>query len=108
MKKEIEASEMELKKTISKINERKSKYDFLPSDVANVIICNNTVVVNLNNGIKGVSKCNHKYEFDAYTGFTIAYYKARNSKSFKLKQALDNCLQNANKKGYDKAILKNY
>lgn len=86
----------------------KSKYDFLPSDVKSVIIDKNTVIVILKDGNKGISKCSHKDEFDNFCGFTIAYYKAKNSKSFKLKQVLDSCVQSANEKGYDKAILKNY
>lgn len=90
------------------INPYISKYDFLPNDVKSVIIHKNTVIVNLHNGCKGISKCSCKDEFDVYMGFTIAYYKAKNSKSFKLKQVLDDCLQSAIKKGYDKAILKNY
>ena len=85
-----------------------AKYDFLPYDIRNVIIDKNTVIVILKDGRKGVSKCSYQDEFDTYTGFTIAYYKAKNSKSFKLKEVLNNCLQSANEKGYDKAILKNY
>jgi len=90
-------------------NEKKlCKYDFLPYDVKSVIIDKNTVIVNLKDGSKGISKCSNNDEFDNFTGFTIAYYKAKNSKSFKLKQVLDSCVQSANEKGYDKAILKNY
>lgn len=85
-----------------------SKYDFMPKDVKNVIIHDNTVIVNLFNGQKGISKCSRKDEFDCFTGLCIAYYKAKNSKSFKLKEVLDSCVKSANKKGYDKAILKNY
>ena len=96
-------------KTLNKIlSKDEIKYDFLPKDVKSVIIHNNTVIVNLKNGSKGVSKCSNNDEFDNFTGFTIAYYKAKNSKSFKLKQVLDSCVQSANEKGYDKAILKNY
>ncbi len=90
------------------IFKEKSKYDFMPPDVKNVIINKDTVIVNLKDGCKGISKCNRNDEFDNFTGFTIAYYKAKNSKSFKLKQVLDSCVQSANEKGYDKAILKNY
>ena len=71
--------------SISLADPIKTKYDFLPKDIKSVIIHDNTVIVNLNDGRKGVSKCSHKDEFDTYTGFTIAYYKAKNSKSFKLK-----------------------
>lgn len=85
----------------------KSKYDFMPWDVKNVIISKNTVIVNLKNGCKGISKCSRNDEFDNFTGFTIAYYKAKNSKSFKLKEVLNSCVQSANEKGYRNAILKN-
>ncbi len=96
-------------KTLNKIlSKDEIKYDFLPKDVKSVIIHNNTVIVNLKDGSKGISKCSNNDEFDNFTGFTIAYYKAKNSKSFKLKQILDSCVQNANEKGYGKAILKNY
>jgi len=84
-----------------------SKYDFLPLDVKNVIISKNAVIVNLKNGCKGISKCSRNDEFDTYTGFVVAYYKAKNSKSFKLKEVLDSCVRSANEKGYHNAILKN-
>lgn len=96
-------------KTLNKIlSKDEIKYDFLPKDVKSVIINKDAVIVNLRDGRKGISKCSNNDEFDTYTGFTIAYYKAKNSKSFKLKEVLDNCLTSANEKGYDKAILKNY
>ena len=47
-------------------------------------------------------------DFDEYTGFCIAYYKAKNIKSYDLKLALAKCCENASKKGYKQAILKNY
>ena len=89
------------------INPYISKYDFLPNDVKNVIISKNAVIVNLKNGCKGISKCSRNDEFDTYTGFVVAYYKAKNSKSFKLKEVLDSCVRSANEKGYHNAILKN-
>jgi len=92
---------------VAKNYKSKSKYDFMPSDVKNVIINKNTVIVNLKNGCKGISKCSRNDEFDNFIGFTIAYYKAKNSKSFKLKEVLDSCVQSANEKGYRNAILKN-
>ena len=84
-----------------------SKYNFLPSDVKNVIINQNAVIVNLRDGCKGISKCSNNDEFDNFTGFCIAYYKAKNVQSFKLKEVLDSCVQSANEKGYRNAILKN-
>lgn len=85
-----------------------NKYDFLPSDIKSIILDKDTVIVNLKHSGKGVSKCSNNDEFDNFIGFIIAYYKAKNSKSFKLKQVLDLCVQSVNERGYDKAILKNY
>ncbi|CAB1251563.1 protein of unknown function [Ruminococcaceae bacterium BL-6] len=86
---------------------KKPKNDFLPSDVKNVIIHDKSVIVNLNDGRKGISKLDDKDTFDEFTGFVIAYYKAKHTKTFELKKVLKGCVKSANKKGYKQAILKN-
>ena len=93
-------------KNINKASDKKN--DFLPSDVQDVIINDNTVVVNLKDGRKGVSKCSNEDTFDTYSGFVNAYYRAKNDHIFDLKKVLNNCVKSANKKGYKQAILKNY
>ncbi len=80
----------------------------LPSDVDKVIINDKKIIVNLTDGRKGIASLSGEDEMDAYTGFTIAYYKAKNAKSFELKQILDGCVKSAKKKGYEQAILRNY
>ena len=84
------------------------RVDCLPSDVDKVIINDKKVIVNLTDGRKGIASLSGEDEMDTYTGFTIAYYKAKNAKSFELKQILDGCVKSAKKKGYEQAILRNY
>ena len=91
---------------VENISENKRNI-YLPSDVADVIIHKNTVVVNLKDGRKGVSKCSDGDEFDAYCGFVNAYYRAKNDHVFDLKNILKNCVKSAEKKGYKQAILRN-
>ena len=83
------------------------KNNFLSSDVKEVYIHNNNVVVILEDGRKGVSKCSNGDTFDAYCGFTNAYYRAKNEHIFELKNVLNNCIKSAEKKGYKQAILRN-
>jgi hypothetical protein len=105
----ISGTQEALKLALSKLNHfNKSKNDFLPSDVKDVIINDNSVIVNLTNGKKGVSTQSPEDHFDPFVGFCIAYYKAKNIKVFRLKEALDGCDSAARKKGYKQAILKNY
>jgi hypothetical protein len=85
----------------------KGENDMLPYDVEKVIIQDKSVTVLLRNGKKGNSTCSENDTFDPYVGFTIAYYKARQNKNFRLKQALKGCVENAKKKGYKQAILNN-
>ena len=87
---------------------RNQKVDSLPSDVDNVIINGKTVIVTLTDERKGVAICGKKDEFDPFVGFCIALHKARSKKCYGLKQTLDSCVENAKKKGYSHAILKNY
>ena len=91
-----------------KEDKKSIKHNFLPSDVQDVIINNNTVIVNLKDGRKGISKCSKEDIFDTYSGFVNAYYRAKHDHIFDLKKVLDNCVKSANKKGYKQAILKNY
>lgn len=84
------------------------KIDFVPSDVRDVIIKDNTVVVNLIDGRKGVAKAYAEDNFDPFVGFSIAYFKAKNKKVYHVKKALDGCVNAAKKRGYSHAILKNY
>lgn len=91
-----------------KEDKKSIKHNFLPSDVQDVIINNNTVIVNLKDGRKGISKCSKEDIFDTYSGFVNAYYRAKNDHIFDLKNVLNNCVKSANKKGYKQAILKNY
>lgn len=81
--------------------------NFLPDDVESVIINNRNVIVILTDGRKGVSKALDTDTFDEFTGFAIAYYKAKNQRVFELKKILHNCVESAKKKGYKQAILKN-
>ena len=97
---------VKLNKSNTKTTSNK-RNNFLPPDVADVIIHNNTVVVNLKDGRKGVSKCSDGDEFDAYCGFVNAYYRAKNDHVFDLKNILKNCVKSAEKKGYKQAILRN-
>ena len=85
----------------------KGENDMLPYDVEKVFIQDKSVTVLLKNGKKGTSTCSSDDTFDPYVGFTIAYYRAKQSKSFRLKQALKGCVENAKKKGYKQAILNN-
>ena len=91
---------------VQNISENKRNI-YLPSDVADVIIHNNTVIVNLKDGRKGISKCSDGDEFDVYCGFVNAYYRAKNDHVFDLKNILKNCVKSAEKKGYKQAILRN-
>ena len=100
----LERVDNDINKNTSVFNK---KNDFLPSDVKEVYIHNNNVVVILEDGRKGVSKCSNSDEFDAYCGFTNAYYRAKNEHIFELKNVLNNCIKSAEKKGYKQAILKN-
>jgi len=86
---------------------KKEGNDILPHDIKRVIVQNKAVIVILRNGDKGISTCSQDDTFDPYVGFTIAYYKAKQSKNYKLKQALNRCVENAKKKGYKQAILNN-
>lgn len=88
--------------------EKKSKIDCLPKDVQNVIVHDGIIIVNLTDGRKGIAKQNPEDVFDEFTGFVVAYYKAKNSKSHQLKRVLTNCVESAFNKGYENAILKNY
>lgn len=85
----------------------KEENNILPYDVEKVFIQDKSVTVLLRNGKKGNSICSSDDTFDPYVGFTIAYYRAKQSKSFRLKQALKGCVENAKKKGYKQAILNN-
>lgn len=85
-----------------------NRHDFLPNDVDKVVIKGNTVAVKLTDGKTGTAKCDTQDEFSTFTGFTLAYYKAKNKKCFDLKSALDNCVKSAARKGYKQAILRNY
>lgn len=91
---------------VENISENKRNI-YLPSDVADVIIHKNTVVVNLKDGRKGISKCGNDDTFDGYCGFTNAYYRAKNDHVYDLKTILNNCIKSAEKKGYKQAILRN-
>ena len=103
----VEESYLEkLNKSNTKTTSNK-RNNFLPSDVADVIIHKNTVVVNLKDGRKGISKCSDGDTFDAYCGFVNAYYRAKNDHIFDLKTILNNCIKSAEKKGYKQAILRN-
>lgn len=64
----------------------KKRTDFLPSDVSQVIIdeANQSVVVILDDGRKGVSTTSGEDEFDPYVGLCISYWKAKNKKVFDL------------------------
>lgn len=86
----------------------KQKVNSLPSDVKEVIINDTTVIVELTDGTKGIAKCGCMDTFDPYVGFCIAYYKTKNNKNFELKTKLQSCIENANKRGYKVAILKNH
>ena len=86
----------------------KKNSTYLPKDVREVIINNNSVVVVLEDGRKGISKCSEEDTFDTYCGFVNAYYRAKNDYVYDLKKVLNNCVKSANKKGYKQAILKNY
>jgi len=87
--------------------EIKEGNSMLPYDVDKVYIQDKSVTVLLKNGKKGNSTCFENDVFDPYVGFVIAYYKAKQSKNFRLKQALKGCVANAKKKGYAQAILLN-
>ena len=80
--------------------------DFIPDDVEKIIMNKKNVTVILKNGNKSSAKIADKDDYDEFVGFSIAYYKAKNDKVFKLKQVLHNCRLNAEKKGYKQAILK--
>lgn len=86
----------------------KQSCDFLPLDVEKVIFHEKNTTVFLTDGRKGTSYAIESDEFDEFTGFVIAYYKAKNKKVFALKEVLRNCVESAKKKGYKQAILKNY
>jgi len=98
----------DLIKTINHITNTKSKNDFLPPDVKEIIVNTDSVIVKLFNGKTGVSIVDELDILDPYVGFCIAYYKAHNTKSFRLKEALTGCVNAALRKGYKQAILKNY
>jgi hypothetical protein len=78
----------------------------LPNDVESVIFNWNNTVVTLTDGRKGVSKCEECDEFDPYTGYTIAYYKAKHDKNFELKRMFNGCIEYSKKKGYKQTIIK--
>jgi hypothetical protein len=78
----------------------------LPKDVDSVIFNWNNTVVTLTDGRKGVSKCEECDEFDPYTGYTIAYYKAKHDKNFELKRMFNGCIEYSKKKGYKQTIIK--
>lgn len=101
--KELDAAMENLRKVMNG-----QRVNCLPSDVDKVIINDKKVIVNLTDGRKGIASLSNEDEMDTYTGFAIAYYKAKNSKSFELKQILDGCVKSAKKKGYEQAILRNY
>jgi hypothetical protein len=90
------------------VSDSKTKNDFLPSNVKSVVMHDGITIVNFKDGSKGIAKQNSKDVYDPYLGFVIAYYKGQHNKSFDLKLALEGCLENAKKKGYKQAILKNY
>ncbi|MGL4451071.1 MAG: hypothetical protein ACRCTZ_07780 [Sarcina sp.] len=52
------------------------KQDFVHSDVKKVIRNGKCVIVILNNGSKGISKCHPEDEFNLITGYKIAYHRA--------------------------------
>lgn len=101
--KELDAALESLRKVMNG-----QRVNCLPSDVDKVIINDKKIIVNLTDGRKGIASLSGEDEMDTYTGFTIAYYKAKNAKSFELKQILDGCVKSAKKKGYEQAILRNY
>lgn len=99
-------SEKKKNKETKVIKKKSGTNNVLPPDVKNVYVHNKSVVVELFNGHKGVSTVAENDVFDPFVGFCISYFKAKNKGSFDLKKALDNCVENAKKKGYDQAILK--
>ena len=88
-------------------NMKKESNVLLPSDVESVIFNNRNTVVTLTDGRKGVAKCDIHDEFDPYTGFTTAYYKAHYDKNFELKKMFNNYMEFAKKKGYKQTIIRN-
>lgn len=87
--------------------DKDKKNMLMPADVKRVIIHGEVVVVELTTGKKGVGKCDRNDTFDPYVGFCIAYYKAKNKSNYKLKTALELCIERAYMKGYKHAILNN-
>ena len=88
-------------------NMKKESNVLLPNDVESVIFNNRNTVVTLTDGRKGIAKCDIHDEFDPYTGFTTAYYKAHYDKNFELKKMFGNYMEFAKKKGYKQTIIRN-
>lgn len=84
------------------------RVDSLPPDVDRVVIRDTMVIVYLRDGSRGKANCDYMDTFDPYVGFVMAYYKAKNGKNFELKNVLKSCIENAKRKDYKQAVLKNY
>lgn len=103
----IEPLEIKNKNNKREVKMNKKLNINLPEDVKIVFINGRNVTVELLDGKKGTAVCNEKDEFDSYTGFTIAYFKAKFSKNFELKRMLNKSIDSAKKRGYKTAIIKN-
>ena len=77
------------------LNEHDMYYDLISDNIGNTV------------GRKGISKCDEADEFDPYTGYSLAYYKAKHDKNFGLKRMFNGCIEYSKKKGYKQTIIKN-
>lgn len=87
-------------------NTETKKNTLLAEDVDNVIFNGNATIVTLNDGRKGISKCDNHDEFDPYNGYVIAYYKAKHDKNFELKKMFNGCIEYSKKKGYKQTVVR--
>lgn len=79
----------------------------LPPDVQKVIMTNDTVVVTLHDGSKGVAHCMEGDTMDNFVGFCVAYFKAKSKCPFEVKRSLNKCADSAKRKSYRQAVLIN-